>query len=178
MRRGCCAAPATAILCAAVALTGVTPSARAQLPGESVYSSKMSMRQEFLAHAYEEVRATLDLWQQSLRVQRVKDLVSILADEVIFTPVEGWTARGKADAADSLTRYVPRLSAYGLTPIDFDASGGLAYVFGATHYQIGVPGNGDRRTVTAEVVIVLVQRGPTWKLRSYVERRDPTSGPP
>jgi ketosteroid isomerase-like protein len=148
------------------------------LPGESVYAPKTSMRQEFLIHAFEEVKVALESWQKRVREQDLKDLKTSFADDAIFAPLEGWIARGKAEIGDSLASYLPRLSAFGLVTLDFDASAGLAYVFGTAHYQIGLPGRNDRKAVAAEVVIILVQRGPSWRVRSYVERPDLSAGAP
>src|SRR5262245_54318152 len=177
MRVGRRAPRATAVWLA-VAASLTTSRLWAQLPGESVYAPKTSMRQEFLIHAFEEVKVALEDWQKHVREQDLKDLKNTFVDDAIFAPLEGWIAKGKAEIADSLASYLPRLSAFGLVTLDFDASGGLSYVFGTAHYQIGLPGKTERKAVAAEVVIILVQRGATWRVRSYVERPDLSSGAP
>jgi hypothetical protein len=44
----------------------------------------------------------------------------------------------------------------------------MAYVFGQVYYQLGSAT--VRRSIAGDLTLVLVQRGDTWKIRSYVER--------
>jgi len=112
MRVGSRAPSATAVVLVSLALAAASP-ARGQIPGESVYGTRTSMRQEFLTHAFDEVKSTLDLWQQRVRTRDLKAIKAALADDAIFAPLAGWIARGRAEVGDSLAAYLPRLSATG-----------------------------------------------------------------
>lgn len=152
------------------------PSLRAQIPGESVFNSRASIRQEYLEHTYREVTKAIQDWTKAVGSgdpRRVKRLVS---DELLFGPLGGgWLARGK-EALDSLETYFPRVSAFGISSFDFDASGGMAYVYASVYYQVAE--GTTRETITADATIVFVQRGDTWKIRSYIERPRPSATNP
>jgi len=66
------------------------------------------MRQEFLNHTFGEIRSTLEAWQRRVGRADLKGIQSVLADDVMFAPLEGWIGRGKAEAAESLAVYFPR----------------------------------------------------------------------
>jgi hypothetical protein len=81
---------------------------------------------------------------------------------VALRPQGGWSA-----GLDS-TAFLPRLSGYGRFILDFDASGSMAYVYASVHSQTAT--TAGRQSVGAEASIVLVQRGSSWQIRSYLER--------
>jgi ketosteroid isomerase-like protein len=140
----------------------------AQLPGESVFSSRRSFRDEYLAKTWEDIQVSLTDWSQAVARSDAKTLRALLTPDALFAPLEGWLAKG-GEVLDSLASYTPRLSGYSVIPIDFDASGAMAYVFGSALYQI-LGTNGQRSSPQVDVTIVLVQRGELWKVRSYIER--------
>jgi ketosteroid isomerase-like protein len=154
----------------ALGLTAAPGDLQAQIPGESVYGSKTTFRQEYLERTFREVTQALDDWTKAVERGDPKRIKKLVAEELLFSPLSGWLARGK-DAIDSLASYLPRISSFGISPFDFDASGAMASIYASVYYQLA---RGDvRETVVADAVIVLLQRGDTWKVRSYVERPRP-----
>lgn len=149
-----------------LALARANPAA-AQIPGESVFSNKGNVHDEFLAKALEEVRLDLTRWNAAINRGDPKKLKELTVPDLFLGPSEGWLARGP-EAFDSIAVYVPRMGGYLATIIDFDASGSMAYVYASVRYQYA--GAKGREYRDCEATIVLVQRGDTWKVRSYIER--------
>ncbi len=140
----------------------------AQLPGQSVYEGRKNLREEARARAFEEVKPVLADWSDQISGRNQKRLDKLLMDAVMFSPL-GLLAEGRPAVGDSLTGWLPRISGYHLTPLDFDASGNLAYVFGALRYD-RIDADGVAKTIEAEWVMVLYLWGRSWKVRSYLER--------
>ena len=155
------------LFCIAATVAGAQP-ALAQLPGESVFAGKANIRAEFLAKTFEDVRRSLTDWNAAVNQHELKAFKDLVAPDLFLGPIEGWLAQGP-EALDSLASYFPRMAGYSASPIDFDASGSIAYVYAAVRYQFTTPKGRDYRDV--EATIVLVQRGDVWKVRSYVERQ-------
>ena len=150
-------------------LVGVRASA--QLPGESVYETRKDPRAEVRARAFEEVKPFLAEWSSLIAKRDRARLEKAMMDAVLFSPL-GLSADGRATVADTLANWLPRVSGYHLTPIDFDASGNLAYAFGTLRYDRRAA-DGTSEAINAEWVMVLYLWGRTWKVRSYLERAAP-----
>lgn len=148
----------------------------AQIPGESAYGPKISMRQQYLAQTFEEVRGTLNEWQELIRKRDLNRLKKMVTDEVLFSQADGTTLKGKEAVGDSLALRLPRIGGYGLIPEDFDASGEVAYIMGSVRYDLQHPTRPT--TVSGNFMMVLFQRGPNWRIRSYIERVDLPSPAP
>lgn len=161
----------------AAALLAAPGALGAQLPGEPLNRPRMSVRGEFLAHTLAEVQEALAEWSVAMDRGQRRVVSRLLAPDVVFSPLEGWLARGSDAVDDAMAEFLPRISGYGLAINDFDASSSLAYVLGSIYYQhadrSGNPAN--RRVVTGLASIVLARAGSQWKIRSYVER--PTTDP-
>jgi|GEM_PF-2453329 len=142
-------------------------SAQAQIPTDPVFTSRRTFREEHLERTYGETRAAMQRLLAAVDAKDNKAIRRLLTEDLLFAPLEGWLATGSA-ALDSVARFLPRVSGLGFTPLDFDASGSMAAVFGAVFYQLG-SGTG-RTAVTADATIVWVQRGRDWQVRSWVER--------
>ena len=152
-----------------------TPSIlRGQIPGESVFESRKSFRQEYLDHTYREVARAIGDWTKAVERGDAKRIKKLAVEDLLFSPLAGSLTRGPK-AVDSLVSYLSRVSSLGISPFDFDASGAMASVYASVYYQFA---RGEtRETVTVDASIVLVQRGDTWKIRSYVERPKPALEP-
>ena len=157
------------VVAALVSLTAGRASA--QLPGESVYESKKNPREEVRARAFEEVKPFLADWSALIAKKDRARLDRLMMDGVLFGPL-GLLASGRVTVADTLALWLPRISGYYLTPLDFDASGNLAYAFGTLRYDRR-DGDGTVKAIDAEWVMVLYLWGRTWKVRSYLERAAP-----
>ena len=141
--------------------------AAGQLPGESLFSNKGDFRAEYLAKVAREVQESLRAWSGAVNQSDLKLSRSYVLPDLFFGPIEGWLARGP-EALDSLDVYLPRITGYSLTVLDFDASGAMGYVHAAVRYQFLTPAGRTYRDV--EATLVLLQRRDAWKIRSYVER--------
>lgn len=146
---------------------GATP-VSAQLPGQSVFEGRKNPREEVRARAFEEIKPVLADWSDQISGRNRNRLDKMLMDAVLFAPL-GLMAEGRAAVGDSLAGWLPRISSYHLTPLDFDASGNLAYAFGALRYD-RIDADGVAKTIEAEWVMVLYLLGRSWKVRSYLER--------
>lgn len=151
----------------AVLCLGVPAWGAAQMPTDPVGMSRRTFREEHIERTYTETRAAMTAWIKAIDTKDKKAIRRMVTDDVLFAPSEGWMALGPA-ALDSLATWTPRLSALGFTPIDFDASGSMATVYGGVYYQLASPAG--RATVSADATIVWVQRGRDWRIRSWVER--------
>ncbi|MFN0180848.1 MAG: nuclear transport factor 2 family protein [Gemmatimonadales bacterium] len=160
-----------AVLVALLTTPGI---AAAQLPTESAFASRKSFREEYLEHTLLEVNRALLAWTKAVETRNLKDIKRLATDDLLFGPLEGWLAKGP-EALDSLKSYLPRISAFGITLFDFDAGGSMASVYASIYYQLAT--GATRETVIADAAIVLVQRGPVWRIRSYVERPRPVPSP-
>lgn len=144
--------------------------ARAQIPGESVFDSHRSLRDEYRALAYEEVRQAMMDWTESLNGRQLDRLKKSVSDAILFAPM-GWAVVGHDAFADSMKTWLPRIGGFHFTMADFDASGNLAYAYGTVRYHLtGVGTNPGGTEISAEAVIVLYHLGSKWKVRSYLER--------
>ncbi len=121
----------------------------AQLPGDPLVSSRTSFRQEYLDHTYKENSKSIAELIEAVERGDPKRIKKLVSEELLFSPLAGWVVRG-TEAVDSLATFLPRVTSLGISPFDFDASGGIV-----------------------DAAIVLIQRGDTWKVRSYVERPRP-----
>lgn len=139
-----------------------------QLPSDPLFAERRSLRTEFLNHTLNEVRPVLDDWQRLIEAADPAPAAQALSEDALFMPLDGWIARGRPEITDSLRTWLPRLSAYGLTLLDFDAGSSLVYVLASVHYQVArSPG---RRAVQGLAVILLRRDGRQWRIRSYLER--------
>jgi ketosteroid isomerase-like protein len=140
----------------------------AQLPGESAHTPRVSLRAEYLKQTYAEVQQFLAEWVKDVDDGDVPAVRRMLADQAYFSPAEGWIAQGQQEVVDSLTSFLPRVSAYGIAVQDFDASATLAYVMSSVYYQLAH--GTERRVVNTDAMILLARAGARWQVRSYLER--------
>ncbi len=162
--------PAFALALAATLLTPPTNPLAAQLPGDPIFSRRTTLRGEFLEKTLVDVKQTLDRWRGAFEPGRKPAWDALLVPDAMYSPLAGWLAAGPA-VVDSLGALAPKMSGYGLSILDLDASGSMAFVFASVHYQL-MTATG-RQTVWADASIVLVERGSTWRVRSYLERPRP-----
>lgn len=157
-----------------VVLLAIWPAAAAlaQIPNEP---ARDNLRAEFLARTYEDVRVSLADWTAAINGGDPKRIKTLVVPDLFLGPLEGWLAHGP-EAVDSATTYFRRMAAYRATPLDFDASGSIAYLYASVVYQYTTPKGRDYREVDA--IIVLNQRGDVWKIRSYVEKARPAGPSP
>jgi len=139
-----------------------------QHPGEPVTRSNVSLRKEFLAVTYKEAEAALADWLRAIDRQDTAAVRKLLAEQVRFSPAQGWVAVDPAEVVDRMADWLPTVSGYGFSIVDFDASASLAYLFGSVHYQRR--GGGQEGVVVADATLVLARRGSRWLVRSYLER--------
>ncbi len=153
----------------ATAVAGAPNAVLAQIPGESAYESRRSLRDEYRALAYEEVRQSMADWTEQLNARQLDRLKKGVSEGVLFAPM-GWSASGQDAFADSMKTWLPRMGGFHFVMADFDASGNLAYAYGTVRYHLSAATAAPGTEVSAEAVIVLYHAGSKWKVRSYIER--------
>lgn len=162
---------ARSLLLAAALLGGAGHDAAAQLPGDPIFARRTTLRGEFLEKTLADVKRALDRWRDAFSADRRRPTwEAVMVPDASFSPLAGWLALGPA-AADSLQAVAPRVSGYGFSILDFDASGSMAFVYASVHYQLATATG--QQLVLADASIVLVERGSSWKVRSYLERPRP-----
>jgi ketosteroid isomerase-like protein len=154
----------------ASAALGAPSAVLAQIPGESAYDTRRSLRDEYRALAYEEVHQAMTEWSEAVNARQLDRLKKSVTETVLYAPM-GWSAGSQEGFIDSMKTWLPRMGGYHFVMADFDASGNLAYAYGTVRYHLAgaesVPAGTE---VSGEAVIVLYHAGSKWKVRSYIER--------
>lgn len=143
--------------------------ALAQYPGQEVEPPYARLRAQYNTMMFKEISAVLDTWRESMERRDSSALRGLLEEDALFSLVEGWIARDRRQAMDSLMRRSHTIRGYVTKPFDFTASGNLAYVFGRVGYTMLGPA-GTRREVRGTFTMVLFLRGNHWRVRAYIER--------
>jgi ketosteroid isomerase-like protein len=156
-------------LSAVLAMSGNPAGLSAQYPGQELIPPYEQVRAQYVAMMYREVLPVISRWRESIERADLKALTAMLETDALYSPVEGWIARDRREAADSLGSRLGRMHGYVPKSYDFTASGNLAYVFGRLGYAIKDE-RGVHRDVRGTFTMVLFLRGKTWRVRAYIER--------
>jgi ketosteroid isomerase-like protein len=126
------------------------------------------VRSEYLAEVGKGVTEAIARLREAVEANDVAGLTRLFVDGALYSPSSGDSHYGAAAIREA---FAARLLAVGpvlLTRVDFSASGNLAYQFGRYVYGAGPDGEGREE---GTYVLILVQEGRAWKIRSLVERR-------
>ena len=152
-----------------VLLSGGPAALVAQYPGQERTPPYEQVRAQYVAMMYREVLPVISRWRESIERADLKAVTAMLETDALFSPVEGWIARDRQEAVDSLGSRLGKMHGYVPKPYDFTASGNLAYVFGRLGYAL-MDARGVHRDVRGTFTMVLFLRGKTWRVRAYIER--------
>lgn len=151
---------ALAVLCAAVA---VTP-AQSQVPGYQQLDPR-SVRAEYTAEVLARINDVVTDWGDAWSFDEIDDLLDQYWEDAILIPPGHTPLQGHAQMRPYFEQVMPRHGQVEAFMLDFDASGGMALIYG--NYMIGIqdgPGRGTQQT--GPLITVYVQRGRTWKIRN------------
>ena len=144
--------------------------AAAQVPGESAFEGRRSLRDEYRSIVLQELKESIAEWTDDLNNRKLDRLKKDVTDDVYFAPV-GWSVTGVTSFVDSLKTRLPTLGGFYFTLLDFEASSNLAYALVSVRYHVASGGGAETTgNVMAEASIVFYRAGSRWKVRSYLER--------
>jgi hypothetical protein len=89
-------------LFAILAVSGVPALLSAQYPGQELIAPYEQVRAQYVAMMYREVLPVISRWRESIERADLKALTAMLETDALYSPVEGWIARDRREAADSL----------------------------------------------------------------------------
>lgn len=105
-------------------------------------------------------------WGEAWAEDRTEDVVDLYWENaVVIPPTGGPPLRGSRAIYDWFEGNKADFGGMEAFMLDFDASGGMAVVYG--NYLLQQPGNAATLS-TGPVVTVYLLRGRTWKIRSQV----------
>lgn len=148
------------------ALLGCFGGAAAQAPGYQridVGSIMAEYRAEVLTHT----NANLAAWEEAWANDRVDDVVELYWEDALLIPLDGIPRRGAAEIREYLAAALPDHGHMEAFMLDFDASGGMAQVYG--NYLLGIQrGESAGSQWSGPMITVYLRRGRTWKIRSQI----------
>lgn len=161
---GSLARPAALVLSALFAAAPVT----AQAPGYPQIDPR-SVRAEYAAEVLDRINDLLQDWGDSWATDQVDALAELYWEDAMLIPPGGGTVpiRGRDGIREYFAGVLPEHGHIEAFMLDFDASGGMAQVFG--NFMLGIQ-QGEEAGVqkTGPLITVYMQRGRTWKIRSQV----------
>lgn len=154
---------------AAVALSGalVPGPVTGQAPGYTQIDTRQIFA-EFHAEVLANLNEVMDAWGTAWSTDRVEDLIDLYWENAVLIPPETAPVRG----AEALAAYFEgAMSSQGAVEgfmLDFDASGGMAVVYG--NFLMQLQGDRGGQELSGSLVTVYLRRGRTWKIRSQIFR--------
>jgi uncharacterized protein (TIGR02246 family) len=143
-------------------LGGVLPaSAAAQAPGYQQIDTR-SIMAEYNAEVIEQVNRVMGTWGEAWADDDADAAAGFYWENAVLIPYDGTPLRGQDAIREYLSRTLPDRGRVEAFMLDFDASGGMAVVYGNYMLDDG----GTQRS--GPLVTVYMQRGRTWKIRSQV----------
>lgn len=154
------------LLIGALAALLVAAPLRAQAPGYPQIDPR-SVRAEYTAEVLERINDLQLEWGESWAGDRVDDLADLYWEDAIVIPPGRLPLRGREAIRAYFDEVLPEHGHIEAFMLDFDASGGMAQVFG--NFMLGIQ-HGEEAGVqkTGPLVTVYMMRGRTWRIRSQV----------
>jgi uncharacterized protein (TIGR02246 family) len=108
-------------------------------------------------------------WSLAWSTDDLAPLIESYWPDAVLIPHDGSPLRGQTAIGEYFTEVMPTYGQVEAFMLDFDASGGMATVFG--NYMIQVQ-QGELRgnTLSGPVVTVYMRRGRDWRIRTQVFR--------
>ena len=144
----------------------VTAPVAAQAPGYPQLDPR-AVRAEYTAEVLERVNDLLLVWGESWAGDQVDELADLYWEDAIIIPPGRTPIRGREAIREYFTEVLPEHGHIEAFMLDFDASGGMAQVFG--NFMLGIQ-HGEEAGVqkTGPLITVYMMRGRTWRIRSQV----------
>jgi len=138
----------------------------AQVPGGEQIP-RGSVMAEYKAEVLTQVNSLLADWGNDWGLDRPQELSELYWEDALLIPPGGGLMRGRAEI---LSYFTDTLSQHGRIEafmLDFDASGGMAQVFG--NYMLAIQQGAEAGSQqTGPLITVYLRRGRRWKIRSQV----------
>lgn len=159
---------------AGVSVTGVTVAALsiaptaavAQVPGYQQLDTRQIIA-EYHAEVIAQLNALMADWGRAWAADDLESLGALYTDNAVLLPPGGEPLRGREALLGYLASILPRLGRAEAFMLDFDASGGMATIYG--NYLIELQTGGQAgRTATGSLVTVYKQQGRKWRIRAQV----------
>lgn len=153
----------TALLAAFCALS--SPLA-AQAPGYEQVDIG-AIRAEYVAEVLDRINDLYADWGEAWATDQVEELSELYWEDALMIPPDGQLRRGRGEIQAYFTEVLADHGHIEAFMLDFDASGGMAQVFG--NYMLGIQhGEEAGTTKRGPLITVYVQRGRRWRIRSQV----------
>lgn len=150
----------------ALCVLSTASSLAAQAPGYPQLDPR-SVRAEYLAEALERVNELQQDWGEAWATDRVDALADLYWEDAMLIPPGGIPIRGRGAIRSYFEVVLPDHGHIEAFMLDFDASGGMAQVFG--NYLLGFQGGeGAGTQKSGPLITVFMMRGRTWRIRSQV----------
>ena len=133
-----------------------------QAPGYQQIDNR-SIMAEYHAEVIEQVNRVMSRWGAAWGRDDVDRVADLYWENAVLIPVGGLPLRGQDAIRAYLAEALPATGRVEAFMLDFDASGGMAVVYG--NYMLEVEGGPQR---SGPLITVYMQRGRTWKIRSQV----------
>jgi ketosteroid isomerase-like protein len=125
------------------------------------------VRAEYLAEALERVNELQQDWGESWADDRVEELADLYWEDAMLIPPGGIPIRGRDAIRSYFETVLPDHGHIEAFMLDFDASGGMAQVFG--NYMLGFQRGEQAGTQkSGPLITVFMLRGRSWRIRSQV----------
>ncbi len=126
-----------------------------------------SIRAEYTAEVLDRINDLLADWGDAWAGDRPEELAELYWEDALVIPPDGALRRGRPDLLAYFHEVLPLHGHIEAFMLDFDASGGMAQVFG--NYMLGIQhGEAAGSQLQGPLITVYVQRGRRWKIRSQV----------
>jgi len=138
----------------------------AQVPGYQQIDIG-AVRAEYNAEVLDRINDVLLEWSNSWSTDDIDALVESYWPDAVLIPHDGLPLRGRTAIREYFAEVASSYGAVEAFMLDFDASGGMAQVFG--NYMIQVrEGQQAGKTITGPVVTIYLMRGRKWAIRTQV----------
>ncbi len=160
------ARPIVVAVALALALPGVAP---AQVH-RSRQPTVTTMRESYLEEVAKLTGETVERFKRAFSTDDTDGFLKEFTPGGHYSPPTGESLYGPDAIKVVLATRLAQFGGLSLTRTDWTASGNLAYLFGRYYYG---PTHVGGEAEQGSYVMVLLQEGRDWKVRSYVERADP-----
>lgn len=126
-----------------------------------------AVRAEYVAEVLDRINDLYADWGEAWATDLVDELADLYWPEALLIPPDGQLRRGREEIRAYFTEVLPDHGHIEAFMLDFDASGGMAQVFG--NYMLGIQhGESAGTTQRGPLITVYVRRGRHWRIRSQV----------
>jgi uncharacterized protein (TIGR02246 family) len=154
-----------AFLVSAVLIAWDTPVA-AQAPGYQQIPFG-TVRAEYVAEVLDQINDLLADWDAAWAGDRVDEVTELYWEDALFIPPDGRLRRGQDEIREYLVGALPDYGSVEAFMLDFDASGGMAQVFG--NYMLEIDqGEAAGTRKSGPLITIYLRRGREWRIRSQV----------